>query len=545
MKSKKTIFALTLATLGITSCVVPEGPQPNKPDNEPIEIRIGANVSLEAKRSNYEYNVLSGATTQLAPVSLNEKGFYEPQLTTFETKDNKTYTFKVREGMKWHDGTKVTAEDILYTLKYEDEFGNGHNFKDVTDDNGKITKKLYESFAVSDDKTIIVLTLTTANVRYLSNLVTLRIMPKHIFEGKESEVTDEQSLIGCGPFKFKSFDKNANTLIFEKFEECPIKVKPDKLIYTLYKNDTSLYQAMKNNTIDTVYKYSTGVSKEGLAALKNDHNIVIKSIPGKNVPAALTFNNSFELFKDLNVKNAISYALEYDHYKTLFSVESAKTPNRSFIPTSQEFAIETTALETNLSKATELLNKSGYTKKDGDKYFKKDNKNLEFTLTTKIDANNLHPRYGDAVKTSLEKIGIKVNLESLDTTKYNEKASNKFSHNNVTHEAAIFGYTPFGLNSGAGFGAIYMDANHPVQGGGQVKDQKFSEIITKLTTSKTLEEYSENAKLIQKYYETNIPAISLFSANTSYVFSAKYDNFAIDSTFGIINYKTWENISKK
>ena len=73
--------------------------------------------------------------------------------------------------------------------------------------------------------------------------------------------------------------------------------------------------------------------------------------------------------------------------------------------------------------------------------------------------------YAEMIKTQLEAFGIQVNLDTVDKDAYNAKTSNKFSENNITMEAAIYGYTAAGMGMGNGLGSIYVDGNHAVQGG--------------------------------------------------------------------------------
>lgn len=83
---------------------------------------------------------------------------------SYETEDAATWTYTVLEGMTWSDGVEVTAEDILYTLQYED--GNGAaNFVSQTDEEGEVTEAKYSGYSISADGRSISLTLKSPNVR--------------------------------------------------------------------------------------------------------------------------------------------------------------------------------------------------------------------------------------------------------------------------------------------------------------------------------------------------------------------------------------------
>ena len=117
---------------------------------------------LTANRSEYNFDVISGTLSQLAPVWLDENGDYHPLLCDYSTEDSKTWALTVREGMTWHDGQPVTAEDIAFTLTFLDaQEGGGYADR-------------YENIEVADERTIN-LTLPAANPRELANLTVLRL----------------------------------------------------------------------------------------------------------------------------------------------------------------------------------------------------------------------------------------------------------------------------------------------------------------------------------------------------------------------------------
>ena len=91
----------------------------------------------------------------------------------------------------------MTAEDLLFTLQYDQANGSA-NFEAQTGEDGKVTNAKYTGYTLSDDKMSISLTLASPNVRELSNMTSFRVMPKHIYEGKDT-VTEAEGRITCGP----------------------------------------------------------------------------------------------------------------------------------------------------------------------------------------------------------------------------------------------------------------------------------------------------------------------------------------------------------
>lgn len=506
---------------------------------------IGTVASIEsATRDEYNYDVLSASASQMALISLNADGRFEPLLADYSTQDARVWSFTIREGMQWHDGQPVTASDVAYTLQYEDTFGNGTWLKSVTDENGKTTAATFEACEISGDDRTITLTLSAANVRALSNLLVLRVMPRHIYEGREEAVTADESRVGCGPYRFAGFDKNAGAITFTAVEDHPMGTPNVKnLIYVLYNNEDTLYLALRNHEIDMIWKYSGGISAEAEALFAADDSVALLSYASTNAPAMLTFNNSKGPFADPYMREAVAYALDYDLFKSTFGSSFAAAPNRSFVPPSTVGFIATPALTRDLDRSAAMLAALGYTQKNANGYFELNGEELGFTLTVN-STKAAHVRYAEMVKNNLAEAGINVTIEALDADGYNARTSNKFSENNITMEAAIFGYTAFGMAGGAGLGSMYMDAAHAVQGGAQVSDPAFRSALSAMTSAADMDTYNAGAAALQQFYADFLPAIALYWDATVVAYNAALTGIQVDATFGIFNYNTWYSVTR-
>lgn len=413
-------------------------------------------------------------------------------------------------------------------------------FTDKEDSNGNVTKKKYEDYALSEDKKSLSLTLVSANVRALAEMTTFRTMPKHVYEGKDS-VSDEEARVVCGPYVLKEFNKNAGSLTFIVNPHYPVTPNVKKIIFKMYLNPDTMYLALKHGDIDAVWAYSKGVPKTYAETLDN---VRIATAPALNLPAVLMFNNSIAPFDDVNVRNAVSYAIDYEQFKNSFGGEEASVPTRGAVPKSTLGYKETETASKNFEKAAELLRSSGYVKADGEKYFKKDGKTLEFTLTYR-SSTATHVRYAELVKINLEEFGIIVNLDPADSATFNLKTSNKYAGEGnvaVSHQAAINGFTAAGMGMGDGLGSIYVNKNHLVQGGCQVDDEEFLKVLSEMSAAKTLEEYIAAAGKLQDYYAANTPLIALFWDNVTYAYSRRLNNVTVDAVFGINNVINWTSM---
>ena len=507
-------------------------------------LTVGTTAAIEtAVFGEYNFDMLASGVSELPLVYQDTKGEYHPLLATYATEDAATWTYTIQDGMTWSDGAPVTAEDILFTLQYDQANGSA-NFEAQTGEDGKVTEAKYTGYTLSDDKMSIFLTLASPNVRELSNMTSFRIMPKHVYEDKDT-VTEAEGRITCGPYVLESFNKEAGTITFAVNEYYPQKPNVEKIVYQLFGNEDTMYLALQQGDIDMVWAYSTGVAGTYQDVLSTDTNVSLVNVAAANAPAVLAFNNAKGLFSDENLRQAVSYALNYEEFKTYFGSAYAEIPNRGFVPSTTVGYTDTEKLTTDTAKADEYMKAAGYTEKNADGFYvNADGAAAAFTLTVNA-AKETHVGYAEMIKTQLEAFGIQVNLDAVDKDAYNAKTSNKFSENNITMEAAIYGYTAAGMGMGNGLGSIYVDGNHAVQGGCQVFDEAFSSILDELKAAKTIEEYYTGAAKLQDYYAAHMPLIALYWDNMMLAYSSKLDNVTVDAVFGLNNVNNWFSITKK
>lgn len=508
------------------------------------EIIIGTTSSIErAVRDEYSYDMLASGVSEMPLVCQDTMGQYHPLLASYETEDAVTWTYTIAEGMKWSDGEEVTAEDILFTLQYDDEKNGSANLREQTGDDGTVTSAKYTGYQLSDDNRSISLTLASANVRELSNMTSFRVMPKHIYEGKDT-VTEEEARVGCGPYKFEAFNREAGTISFVADPNYPAVPNAAKITYQLFGNEDTMYMALEQGDIDMVWAYSSGVAAAYQDVLAASDHVTLVNIPAANAPAVLAFNNANGPFTDSNLRKAVAGALDYDIFRTYLGSIYAENPNAGFVPPSTVGYSETEKLKTNMEAAAQYMEAAGYKKNTDGFYTDQEGQIMSFTLTHRADRVN-HTDAAELIKTQLEAFGIQVTLEALDSDSYNAKTSNRFSENNITMEAALYGYTAAGMGMSNGLATIYVDGSHAVQGGCQVFDEEFTAIRDELAAAVNIEAYHAAAAELQDYYAERLPLLALYWDNMMYAYSSDYENITVDYVFGLNNVNNWFSITAK
>lgn len=495
-------------------------------------------VIASADRSDYNYDQLSAGLTQQALVSAGADGTYSPLLAEFSTEDSKTWVFTVRDGMCWDDGVPVTADDILFTLGYADEYDSGNWLSSITDTTGAVTESKLLSADVSADGRSITLVFREADVRAPSDLTSLRIMPEHIYEGKTIETaTPSENRVGCGVYMFESFSRDAGTIAFVPNPYYPAdgELAAERITVRLFGGEDTMYLAFANGELDMLWRYSGGVDATVAATLAENGNAEIIPVAADNLPAVLAFNNSSSPFDNLNLRKAVTYALDYDRFRELFASEYSSPSQAGFVPpTTLGYISDTEVLSRDLEKAREYLEaglaETGLA-------------SLSFRLAVN-SGNATHMRYAELVRTSLQDIGVTVTIDAMDVNSFRAATTNGFNDGNVTHQACIIGYTSNGMKMMGGLGTIYMDGTHAVQGVSQVFDEEFLSIADALSAAGTPEEYAAAARECQLWYAENLPAVALYYDSQLQVVSRRFTGFVTDADFGLLNAETWLSLKR-
>ena len=397
-----------------------------------------------------------GTLYETLTTSSSDEAFTEYGLLaeTIEWPDDRSWvSFIIREDAIWHDGKKITADDVIWTFNTLME--KGHPFyKYYYGDVEEVIKvnelKVRFNFKTNTNKELVLI------------VGQLPVLPKHYWENKNFQETTLEIPIGSGPYKIKSFD-SGRSITYELNEEywgfknkIPMKVGKDNfgtIRYDYYKDRGIEREAFKSGEIDF---FSENSSKEWATSYNiksvNDGLIVKELIQHENPQGmqGFAFNIRKEKFKDRRVRKALSYAFDFEwSNKNLFfdayirtdsffeNSELASTglpskeelyylnPYLDILPKEiffEEFKNPITDgsgyMRQQLQEASALLKDSGWDLIDG---------KLINSITKEVFAFEIllrSPAFERIVfpfKDNLEKLGIDVEVRTIDTAQYQKR----------------------------------------------------------------------------------------------------------------------------
>jgi peptide/nickel transport system substrate-binding protein len=237
------------------------------------------------------YNTLVQVDEKLTPVpELAERWEISP--------DGKTYTFTLRQGVKWHNGRAFVAADVKYS--YERILD-----KATASPNASLLAPV-DKIETPNDRTVVI-TIKAPDASFLTNLSSAAsvIVPEEEVE-KNGDLT--KVAVGTGPFKFKEYVPNTR-VVLERNPDYWEAGKPyvDRMEMTPISDDTQRTTAVRTGTVDFI-EYAPA---KDIETLKRDTSLTIAGDQNTNI-RFLAINTKRKPFDNVKVREAISLAIDRD-----------------------------------------------------------------------------------------------------------------------------------------------------------------------------------------------------------------------------------------
>lgn len=387
MKKKAVFLALLVSLTALCAC---KGGSSGKKGSDDFSAVVGITQDLDsldphkavaAGTDEVLFNVFEGL------VKPSADGTLVPAVAKDYTiaPDGMSYTFTLREGVKFHNGKAVTADDVVYSIK------RCAGLLDAQDPEVVVESALSVISAVEKEgENQIIIKLSEPNTELLGFL-TCFIIPKD-YEKQES------APVGTGPYKFVSYTP-LTSFVVERYEDY-YGEKPylKNVTFKICASTDAAFMELLSGTID-VFPYLT---EEQASQLPKDYKL---EVGATNVVQAMFLNNDFGPFSDLKVRQALCYAVDKTELLDIVSGGRGHIIGSNMFPNFGVYYDET--LENYYTyqpeKAKQLLEEAGYNAK----------KPLSFTV--KVPSNyDIHVATAQVLVEQYKKVGVKAEIQLIE-----------------------------------------------------------------------------------------------------------------------------------
>lgn len=371
--------------------------------------------------------------------------------------DYSAVSFKLRKEAKWHDGSPLTIDDVIFSF---------NAFKKLSPQSGASFRAVTKVEAVGEREVKFVFD-GPGHREVIHSLGQLTVVPKHWWEGKNSEGTKRniesttlEMPLGSGPYRIKEFSPGHH-VIFQRVKEYwgrDLNVNVgrdnfDELKIEYFRDATIAVEAFKGDLIDwrtenSAKTWATGYDFPAVT----EKRVVLEEFPISNVGLmqAFVFNLRRDKFKDPRVRAAFNYAFDFEEinkkiffgqYKRISSFFEGTDLASSGLPTGRELEIleavrnqvpaevftkpytnpvggSQNAARNNLREALKLLREAGYVMQDQQIVNGATKEPFEVELLTNAP---LFERIYLFYKPWLERLGITVSVRTVDEAHYENR----------------------------------------------------------------------------------------------------------------------------
>lgn len=464
---------------------------------------VDNDISRLVYSSLFSYNSNGVLTTDLADnFKIDKKG--------------QEYTIQIKRGVEWHNGEKLTADDVVYTFNIiKDKKYNSplrRNFEGV-----KIEKV--------DNRTVKFI-LTEPYAPFLE-LLTFGIIPKNIWENIDSSaiLLSELNLkpIGSGPYKFKSLIKNKKGYLKEYHlvvNKDYYKKKPyiDNIVFKFYVSYPEAIKALNDNQINGLAYLPLNQRSNILA--KN--SLFFHDLEKDQIISIFFNSNKIKALQDKKVRKALSLAIDRKNISNELYFGTYKLVDGPILE--DNFAYNNIdGIDYNPEEARNIL----------------EEKNIEITLSI-VDVNN-NVALANQIKYYWDKAGVETKIHIINR----DNIDNIIKEHNF--EALIYGQTVGGDPDIYSFWHSSQISN-----GSDIAlydNKQVDDLLIKARTETDKKKRIEEYKQIQEKIVNDYPVVFLFSPSYTYLQSKKIKGFTgkilIKSADRFSNIADWYIKTKK
>ena len=307
------------------------------------------------------------------------------------SEDGTTYTFNLREGVSFHDGSAFDAADVVFSLD-----------RARAEDSTNAQKALFAGIESVEamDATTVKVTLAAPQGNFLFNMA----WGDAVIVAEESVADIKSNPVGTGAFTFTDWNQGDSITLTRNPDYWGEAAALESATFKFISEPTAAFAAMMAEDIDAFYSYP---APENLAQFEADprFNVLAGNTEGETI---LAINNKMEPFGDVRVRKAVSMAIDRQAIIDGAMFGYGTPIGTHFAPHNPDYVDLTGNAPFDPAAAKALLAEAGYP--DG------------FSTTLKLPPPSYARRGGEIIAAQLREIGIETEISNLEWAQWLEQA---------------------------------------------------------------------------------------------------------------------------
>ncbi|WP_019120352.1 ABC transporter substrate-binding protein [Brevibacillus massiliensis] len=444
-------------------------------DIESFDIHNHNNTSTEAVHVNmFNYLVKKDRSQQIQP----------DLAVSWENTDPTTWRFKLREGVKFHNGDPFTAADVKFTLERAArdntllEYGNYKQIKEVK---------------IIDDHTVDIITDGPQPVMLnrLSRLGSGMLPSKYIKEKGWDEFLNHP--VGTGPYKFSEWKKADRLILVKNDDYFGDKPKWDKLIFRAIPEDSTRVAELLTGGVDL----AVNIPPTDMQRIDDNQGTHTATGPTQRVMQLTLRMTAGTATADPKVREAIELSIDKQAIVDNL-LGGGGTITRTRV-TPGNFGADPDLYGKQLydpERAKQLLAEAGHPG------------GLEITMSSPSGRYLKDKETAELIAAMLGEVGIKVKLEFLEWSKFNEKYKGK-----TFGEVFMIAYANSMFDASLAFDRIYSER---AKGETDYNNPEVDKLLDEAETNMNPDERAEQYQKVQRIVAEDRPVIYLFQTNANF-----------------------------
>ena len=424
------------------------------------------------------------------------------------SEDGLTYTFQLRKGVSFTDGTPFTSEDVKFTFDYMKE----HPYKWVS-------VSMVEEASVVDEHTVEIKLNKTYNP-FLSDVAgSLPILPKHIWENvtEPETFTEPEAAISTGPFILENYDSAAGTYTFKANEDYFYgDVQIDKLVIANVSGGDS-----KEALLSGEIAAAPNISYKAAMSLKDSPEYTVLEGPGLSV-TRLYFNFDEEAMAVKEIRQAMYHAVNLDEVVEK-AYGGAGYPGSAghvqpgtpwYNPDVRQYAYD-------VETAKKMLSEAGAADSNGDGILEYNGEEMSYTLTFTENDEKL----AELLVSYMKAVGIELVPQSADDATV-KAAISEGNFELAFNTNGSFGGDPVFLSR---FATVGADGAPSVtgQGGTTWESEEYNRIYNESAVEQDDAKRHQQVNELQEIIAEELPCLTLYYKKAV----AAYNNTIFDGFY--------------